>query len=140
MTYANRGVISSAQLSLPPATMPLGRATASCGSALPAALLFTGLSKKLEILSAENAALREEVREVRQAVEPTSCAGNCEEEQISPYPTGCNTGVNSSRSCPTVCAESDDALHPLPPEREGGAKEAGHRRESNLPMAQKTHQ
>ena len=113
VTYANRGIISSAQLSLPPATMPLGRATASCGSALPAALLrLHGALKKLEILSAENAALREEVREVRQAVEPTSCAGNCEEEQISPRPAGCNTGVNSSRSCPTVCPESDDALHP----------------------------
>lgn len=99
----------------------------TCRSALHGAL------KKLEILSAENAALREEVREVRQAVEPTSCAGNCEEEQISPRPAGCNTGVNSSRSCPTVCAESGDALHPLPPKREEGAKEAGHRRESNLP-------
>ena len=43
----------------------------TCRSALHGAL------KKLEIRSAENAALREEVREVRQAVEPTSCAGNC---------------------------------------------------------------
>ena len=79
------------------------------------------------------AALREEVREVRQAVEPTLFAGNCEEEQISLCPAGCNTAVNSSRSCPTVCAESDDALHPLPPKREEGAKEAGRHRESNLP-------
>ena len=32
--YANHGIISSVQLSLPPATMPLGRARASCGSVL----------------------------------------------------------------------------------------------------------
>ena len=109
VTYANRGIISSVQLSLPPAIRKddgLMWFCPTCRSALHGAL------KKLEILSAENAALREEVREVRQAVEPTSCAENCEEEQISPRPAGCNTGVNSSRSCPTVCAES--VMHYIP--------------------------
>ena len=50
VTYVNRGIISSAQLSLPLATMPLGRVTASCGSALPATLLFTGLSRNWRFL------------------------------------------------------------------------------------------
>ena len=96
----------------------------TCRSALQSAL------KKVEALSAENVALREEVREVRQAVEPTGGAWNNEVERISPV--DCNSGVNSSRSCPAVCEELTDALHPLPPKpKEAVMKEAGHPRENN---------
>ena len=84
----------------------------------------------MEALSAENTALREEVREVCQAVEPTGGVWNNEVERISPV--DCNSGVNSSRSCPAVCAELTVALHPLPPKpKEAVMKEAGQPRKNN---------
>ena len=83
----------------------------------------------VEALSAENAVLREEIREIRLAVEPPTSVRNCDSEVEQIWPADCNSRVKSSHSCPAVsnrCAESVDALHPLPPKPKEGAKNARH--------------
>jgi len=129
--YAGRGFISSVRpfLSLP--TMPLGRPTASwfCPTFLST---LQSVFKRVEALSVENAALREEIREIRLPVEPTTSVRNCEVEQI--WPADCNSGVKPSHSCPAVsnrCAKSAEALHSLPPRAKEGAKNARHPRRTN---------